>query len=65
VGEGELVELAPSPAVYREPERVLRLVRGSLPAARRALAHGIAFDLFVLVPSLIAVLVWLVPSRLP
>jgi hypothetical protein len=62
LGDETREELAPAAAVYRERERVVRLVRGSLPAARGALARGVAFDLLVLLPSLAAILAWLVGS---
>jgi hypothetical protein len=52
VGAEEREELAPPRAVYRERERVARLVRGSRRDAQRALAHLIAFDLVVVVPAL-------------
>jgi hypothetical protein len=45
VGTEEREELAPAVAMYRERERVVRLVRGSHAEAKRALARGIALDI--------------------
>jgi len=53
VGDEEREELGAPPAVYRERERVVRLVRGSRVAARRALGHWIAFDLVMVLPALV------------
>jgi hypothetical protein len=50
IGEEELEELGPSALVYRERERVVRLVRGSPAAARRALLIFILFDVGVALP---------------
>jgi uncharacterized membrane protein YhaH (DUF805 family) len=53
VGDGEREELAPAAAVYRERERVVRVVRGSRAAAERALFYWIAFDIAVALPTLL------------
>jgi hypothetical protein len=53
VGDGDREELAPPRAVYRERERVVRLVRGSRRDAERVLRRSIVFDLAVLVPTLV------------
>ncbi len=45
LGDEELEELEPPAAIYRERERVVRVVRGSRPAAVRALVGWIVFDL--------------------
>lgn len=53
-GDGEREELAPAVAMYRERERVVRVVRGSAATAMRSLRHCIAFDLAVGLPPLVA-----------
>ncbi|HEX9103706.1 MAG TPA: hypothetical protein VF997_15960, partial [Polyangia bacterium] len=53
VGDEEREELAPPAAIYRERERVVRVVRGSRAAAQRALFHWIAFDVAVALPTLL------------
>lgn len=53
VGDSEREELAPAAAVYRERERVVRVVRGSRAAAERALFYWIAFDIAVALPTLL------------
>ena len=53
-GDEEREELAPAVAMYRERERVVRLLRGSAATARESLAHCVAFDLAVGVPPLVA-----------
>jgi hypothetical protein len=55
VGEEEREELAPPAAIYRERERVLRLVRGSRGAARRALGQWIAFDMVMVLPAVVTI----------
>jgi len=55
VGESEREELAPAAAVYRERERVVRVVRGSRAAAERALFYWIAFDIAVALPTLLTI----------
>ena len=53
VGDEEREELAPPAAVYRDRERVVRVVRGSRAAAERALFYWIAFDVAVALPTLL------------
>jgi hypothetical protein len=54
LGDGEREELAPPAAIYRERERVLRIVRGSHAEAQRALVRGIVLDVIVPLPGVIA-----------
>jgi hypothetical protein len=51
LGEEEEEELAPPAAVYRERERVVRLVRGSRQAATSALAQSIALAIAAALPT--------------
>jgi hypothetical protein len=53
LGDEELEELAPPPAIYRERERVVRVVRGSRATAEQALLHWIAFDVAIVLPTLL------------
>jgi hypothetical protein len=53
VGDEEREELAPPAAIYRERERVVRVVRGSRAAAQRAMLQWIAFDVAVALPTLL------------
>jgi hypothetical protein len=53
LGDEEQEELAPPAAIYRERERVVRVVRGSRAAAEQALLHWIAFDVAILLPTLL------------
>jgi len=55
LGDEEREELAPPAAIYRERERVVRLVRGSRAAARRALGQWIAFDVVMVLPALVTI----------
>jgi len=54
VGDEELEELQPSSAVYRERERVVRVVRGSRRAAVHALAGWVVFDVAAALIVLVA-----------
>jgi hypothetical protein len=53
LGDDELEELAPAAAMYRERERVVRVVRGSQATARRAMLHGVVFDVAVALPTVL------------
>lgn len=53
VGDEEREELAPPAAIYRERERVVRVVRGTRGSAQRALLRGIAFDVAIVLPTLL------------
>jgi hypothetical protein len=53
LGDEEREELAPPAAIYRERERVVRVVRGSRAAAEQALLHWIAFDAAIVLPTLV------------
>jgi hypothetical protein len=55
VGDDEREELGPPVAIYRERERVVRVVRGSRRAARLALGQWIAFDVAVVLPALLTI----------
>ncbi len=55
VGDEEREELAPPAAIYRERERVVRVVRGSRAEALRVLFYWIAFDVAVALPTLLTV----------
>jgi hypothetical protein len=59
-GDGEREELAPALAIYRERERVVRVVRGSAATARESLLQCVAFDLAVGLPPLaaLAAILW-------